>query len=66
LCELHEDNHLMKLCVCIEMLSIGKLIWGFNKLEQIFVAGFSHLNLYYSYIASLCAWGLPIDRDSEH
>jgi len=66
LCDLHEENHLMKLSVCIEMFSIGKLVLGFNKLEQIFVAGFSHLNLHYSYTASLCVWGLPIDRDSKH
>jgi len=45
LCELREDNHLMKLSVCVEMFSIGKLILGFNKLEHICVAGFSHLNL---------------------
>jgi len=30
------------------------------------VAGVSHLNLYYSYTASLCARGLSTDRDSKH
>jgi hypothetical protein len=44
----------MKLCVCV-CVCVGKLILGFNKLEQIFVAGFSHLNLFYLYTASLCA-----------
>ena len=40
---------MIKLNMCVEVVSIGNLILGFNKLEQIFVAGVSHLNLYYSY-----------------
>lgn len=39
--------------MCREMFSIGKLILGFNKLGQIFVAGVSHLNCALTETASI-------------
>jgi hypothetical protein len=43
----------MKLSMFREMFSIGKLILGFNKLEQILVAGVSHLNCALTETASI-------------